>query len=150
MEILSTTNCNIYKVEGSDTSFKTLYLENKVWLNTHEISSLYNIDEHLASKFVKEIFFDRDLDITLNIKRQYNKYLDDYDNYYSMDVIILLWYMLKLYDKAKLVIKTNNELKKYVSKYNSSRESRISKLNRDISIISKAIKFIDKNITSAI
>jgi len=90
MEILSTTNCNIYKVEGSDTSFKTLYLENKVWLNTHEISSLYNIDEHLASKFVKEIFFDRDLDITLNIKRQYNKYLDDYDNYYSMDVIILL------------------------------------------------------------
>ena len=58
--------------------------------------------------------------------------------------------MLKLYDKAKLVIKTNNELKKYVSKYNSSRESRISKLNRDISIISKAIKFIDKNITSAI
>ena len=138
MEILSTVNSNIYKIKGEESNFKTLYVDNKVWLNTKDISNLFWISEMEWAKYIKEIFFDSDLDISYNLKRQYNKYLDWYDNYYSLDLIISLWYRLRSYNKTKFLINTTNEIKKYIENYNSNRESRASKLNKRISLISNA------------
>lgn len=146
MEIININNANAYEVKGDNISFKTLYIKNNIWLNTKEIANLFWIYEFQAAEAIKDIFFNSDIDITSAIKRRYNNEVKWYDNYYSLEVVISLWYRLKSYNKTKLLVASA----KYLKEYNLKREYRVNKLNTQIKAVSNLIKYVDNQISLAI
>jgi len=146
MEITNIDNANAYEVKGDNISFITLYIKNNIWLNTKEISSLFWIYEFQAAEAIKDIFFNSDIDMVSSIKRRYNNDIKGYDNYYSLEVVISLWYRLKSYNQTKLLVNSAKQLKEY----NLNRESRLNILNNQIKTVSKLIKYVDNQISLAI
>ena len=146
MEIINVNNTNSYMVKGINKSFKFIYLQGNVWLNTKEISNLFWIYEFQTAEYIKDILFNSEIDMSDSIKRRYNNDIKSYDNYYSIDLIISIWYRLKRYSETKLLISSN----KYIKEYNINRESRLSYLNKKINKVVIAIKNIDRQMSLAI
>ncbi len=150
MQVITQNIHNTYKVKIEWTNYKLLYVDNSLWINTESISDIFDISKKSASKIIKDIFFNWDYDIFGNTKSVYNKYEDSYDNYYSLDIVILLWYRLKAFKNTRALISTNNEIKRKVLEYNNSRTYRKINISQWLLSIWIVIKKIDKYFASVI
>ena len=87
---------------------------------------------------------DSDFELTHKIKRIYNSDMLKYDTYYSLDILLLLGYKMKEFEKTKLLTQIHRSLKNYIrkveysplTKYKQKLISKLShflyKLNRDV------------------
>ena len=105
-----------------------------MWLTIKEVADIYKIDESEVKKELNNILINSNLDLTDNIQKVYNSKTDELETFYSLDVLLLLWYRSKHYIETKFLVNTNKILKEYAL----SRQFRTGKKE---TIISKIINY---------
>ena len=78
-----------------------------------------------------------DFELTSKIKRIYNSDMLKYDTYYSLDIILLLGYKMKEFEKTKLLTQIHRSLKNYIRRVEYSPLTRYKQ-----KIISKLSHFL--------
>jgi len=107
------TNIKTYIFENDNITVKTLFSWGKIWLTKKEIAKLYGIEKSEIKKELNNILIDSDLDIAENVVKIYNNKKNKKETYYSLDILLLLWYKSKHYKETKFLVNTNKMIKKY-------------------------------------
>ena len=84
-----------------------------MWLTIKEISDIYKVTQVEVKKELNNILINSNLDLTDNIKKVYNSNTDETETFYSLDVLLLLWYRSKHYVETKFLVNTNKILREY-------------------------------------
>ena len=103
----------IFLFENNNITIKTLFSKNKIWLTKKEISNIYWVKKSEIKKELNSILLNSNLDITENIQKIYNKTKEKKEIFYSLDILVLLWYNSKHFKETKFLVNANTILKKY-------------------------------------
>lgn len=112
--IIKNNERNIIIKNNKQNTF-AVYIDWKIWLNLEEISEIYHINKSNLKKALNETIINSDLDITDNIKKVFNPKTCEYESFYSLDILLLLWYKSKHYSETKYLININNIIKEYAN-----------------------------------
>ena len=93
-------------------TIKTIFNDWKIWLTKNEIWKLFKVEKSIITENIKNIFFSNQYDIENDIEKIYNKTVNKKETYYSLDIIISLWYRFNSYKNTRFIINYNNTLKK--------------------------------------
>lgn len=132
----TTQNMN-FILKNDKLTVKTMFKDWKIWLTINEIAYIYKIDNSIIKKEINNIFINSSLDLSNNIQKIYNLKTDEYDTYFSLDVLLLLWYRSKNFEETKFLVNSNKLLRQYTEK----RQYRTI----DKSIFSKIFSYFNKN-----
>ena len=127
-------------LQKDDISVKTIFNEWKVWLTIHEIWKLFSMEKWVITENIKNIFLSNGYDIENDIEKVYNKSLNKKETYYSLDVIISLWYRFRSYKNTKFIINSNKIIKENMFLKNKTGESIWSKFSRNLVNLFNIIK----------
>ncbi len=116
---------NTYIFENNNITVKTLFSEGKIWLTKKEIANIYWVKKSEIKKELNNILLDSDLDIWENVLKIFNKKKNKKEKFYSLDLLLLLWYKSKHFKETKFLINTN----KYIKEYSQNREHRKQKIS---------------------
>lgn len=117
-----TSNIN-YIININSLKIETIFSNNRIWLSKNEISKIYNIDKWDIKIKMKEILLNSNLEILENTKKVLIK--GESKTYYSLDLILLFWYINKSFNQTKSIIQWNKAIKEY----NIARKQDLNKLN---------------------
>jgi len=107
----------------NNKNIKTLFNMWKIWLTKKEISEIYWVKKSEIKRELNKVLLNSDLDLVENIKKVYNSKKEKKETFYSLDILLLLWYSSKHFKETKFLVNTNNLLKKYTAsrKHNTSK-----------------------------
>jgi len=127
-----------YILENNNITVRTMFKNWKIWLTKKEISDLYWIKKSEIKKELNTLIINSTYKTEDIIKKVYNKKRDKTETFYSLDILLLLWYKSKHFKETKFLINTNNIIKEYAS----SRKHRLNNFYSS-SIINKIINYFD-------
>lgn len=113
MNTLDNTYKKEFIFEDKNLTVRSLFSYWKIWLTLNEISELYSVSKEDLKFKMAEIIFNSDIDSSNNIKKVFNNKFNKHETFYSLDILLLLWYKLKKYKETKFLVHTNRMLKQY-------------------------------------
>lgn len=113
MKTIQITNKQKFIFEKGNITVNTMFNMGKIWLTKKEISDIYWIKKTDIKKELNNILLNSNLDLFDNVQKIFNNTTAKNETFYSLDVILLLWYNIKHYKETKFLIKTNNSIKEY-------------------------------------
>jgi hypothetical protein len=135
--IKKTTNWK-YIIEKNNITIKAMFEEWKIWLTKKDISDIYWSKKSNIKKELNTIIENSDINLNWKIKKIYNSKKDKNETYYSLDVLLILWYKSKHFKETKFLVNTN----KIIKEYNISRNHRLSKFY-SAPIVEKFINYLN-------
>ncbi len=105
-----------YVFQNANVAIKTMFDMGKIWLTKKEIAQVYWVKKSQIKKDLDNLVSGSDIDFTNNIKTIYNEKKDKLQTYYSLDLLLILWYKSKHFKETKFLINTNKILKEYTNK----------------------------------
>lgn len=96
--------------DDEELTLKYLFDSGKIWLTKKDIAKVFKIDKKLVWVYIDNIISNSYYK-NANTQLVYNKNTMKYKRYYSLDIIILIWYTIKSYDETRFLIKTNKMIK---------------------------------------
>lgn len=126
----------VYSFESHEQLNKVVFINNKLWMSEKEISKLFNTKKTQIRQILSKIFLEGEYNIQNNIISVYNDSTNKQKNYYSLDVILSIWYRLKSFEETKFIITGNRILKEY----ENSEKSRLWLFQESVKNFSKLIK----------
>ena len=105
-----------FALKKGDMLIKTIFNEWKIWLTSKEIQKLFWIDKNIIIENIKNILSNSQFDIEKDIEKIVNEETNKKETFYSLDIIISLWYRFKLYKNTKFLVNSNTILKNYTKK----------------------------------
>lgn len=125
-------------LDNNNITIRTMFDNWKIWLTKKEISDIYWSKKSDIKKELTNIINNSNICIEENIKKIYNSKRDKTETFYSLDILLLLWYQSNHFKETKLLVNTNNIIKKYTS-------SRTHRLNNFYlsPIVNKIINYFD-------
>jgi hypothetical protein len=99
--------------EDNNLTVRTMFNMWKIWLTKKEIADVYWIKKSEVKKIINEVILNSDIDLVDNIQKIYNKKLSKKETFYSLDILLLLWYKSKHYSETKFLVHTNKLIKAY-------------------------------------
>jgi hypothetical protein len=124
--------------ENDKLTVRTMFNMWKIWLTKKEIADIYWVKKSEIKRGLNNLLLNSNLDLTENIQKVYNKQKDKKETFYSLDILLLLWYQSKHFKETKFLVHTNKIIKEYAN-------SRKYKLNSFYSspIINKIFNYFD-------
>ena len=88
--------------------------EDNIWLSKNQIAELFDRDRSVISKHIKKIFDDYECDEKSNVQKMHIPYSDKLVEFYSLDIIIAVWF--KTNSKRAIIFRrwANKILKEYL------------------------------------
>src|SRR3989338_4367001 len=104
--------------QSQDGSMKIdVILENEtVWLTQEQMAVLFEKDQSVISRHIKNVFEERELDRKSNMQNMHNAISDKPITPYSLDVIISVGYRVKSLRGTQFRIWATERLKEYIIK----------------------------------
>lgn len=99
----------ILKIDNSEISLN--FNNEKIWLTKKEIAKVFWIKKSEAKEVLNQIKETSNKNYDKNSKRIMNMLTKKEKIYYSIDLIISMWYRIKHFTATKLLIKINRTLK---------------------------------------
>ena len=127
-----------YILENNNITVRTMFKNWKIWLTKKEISDLYWIKKSEIKKELNTLIINSTYKTEDIIRKVYNRKRDKTEIFYSLDILLLLWYKSKHFKETKFLINTNNIIKEYAS----SRKHRLNKFYSS-PIVNKIINYFD-------
>ena len=122
----------------NNVTVRAMFESWKIWLTKKEIADVYWVKKSDIKRELNNIAVNSNLDLVENIKKVYNEQKGKKETFYSLDILLALWYRSKHFKETKFLIKINNVLKEYTS----SRKYRLNKLY-STPIVNKIIHYFD-------
>lgn len=106
-------------------TIKAMYNMWKIWLTKKEIANIYWAKKSDIKEELSNIVKNHNLDLLNSRKRIYNEAKQKITTYYSLDLLLLLWYKSKHFRETKYLINTNKIIKEYAKSrtYNDIKKS---------------------------
>ena len=107
--------------KNNNITVNTMFNMWKIWLTKREIADIYWVKKSEIKRELNNILLNSNLDLVENVQKIYNEIKDKKETFYSLDVLLLLWYNSKHYKETKFLINTNKIIKDYTlsRKHNS-------------------------------
>ena len=145
----------IYKNQDNLTEIQVLLEEDTVWLNTSQLSELYERDRTVISKHIRNIFKEGELskDVVcakfahttqhgaITGKTQKSETI-----YYNLDVIISVGYRVKSKKGTQFRIWANKILKDYLVKGYAINEKRLAQKEQEVKLLKDGIHILSRAI----
>ena len=98
-------------IQDNNITVRTMFNMWKIWLTKNEISEIYWIDKSEIQKTLNNVILNSHIDLEDNIQKIYNKKLNEKETFYSLDILLLLWYQSKHFKETKFLVNTNKVIK---------------------------------------
>jgi len=85
----------IYQTEDGQTKIETHFENETVWLTQEQIVTLFQRDQSVISRHIKNVFDEGELDKESNMQKLHIANSDKPVTYYNLDVIISVGYRVK-------------------------------------------------------
>jgi len=128
----------------NNISIRAMFNNWKIWLTKKEIADIYSVKKSDIKKELNKLILNSNLDFEENIKKVFNKNKHKNETFYSLDLLLILWYQSKHFKETKFLVNTNNIIKEYTS----SRKHRLTKfytnpmINKIINCLDPVLKII--------
>ena len=121
--------------------------EETVWLNQDQLSTLFQRDQSVISRHIRNVFKEGELDEKSNMQKMHIANSDKPVVYYNLDVIISIGYRVKSKQGTQLRIWATNVLREYLTK-GYAINNRMNRLEDKMDKIDKKVSEIDFQIKS--
>ena len=121
--------------------------EETVWLNQEQIVQLFQRDQSVISRHIRNVFNEGELDEKSNMQKMHIPNSDKPVAFYSLDVIISVGYRVKSKQGTQFRIWANSVLKDYLLK-GYSLNNRMNRLEDNLESIKNKVNEIDFQINS--
>jgi hypothetical protein len=121
--------------------------EETVWLNQDQLSTLFQRDQSVISRHIRNVFKEGELDEKSNMQKMHIANSDKPVVYYNLDVIISVGYRVKSKQGTQLRIWATNVLREYLTK-GYAINNRMNRLEDKMDKIDKKVNEIDFQIKS--
>ncbi len=138
MTTIEKTNDWKYILDNNNITVRTMFNNWKIWLTKKEISDIYWIKKSSIKKELNKLIINSNHETEDIIKKVYNNKRDKTETFYSLDILLLLWYKSKHFKETKFLINTNNIIKEYAL----SRKHRLNKFYSS-PIVNKIIHYFN-------
>jgi len=98
---------------NDNNTIKAMFNNWKIWLTKKEIANIYWAKKSDIKNELSSILKDNNLNSLNKRKKIYNEGKNKLTTYYSIDLLLLLWYKNKRFLETKYLINTNKIIKKY-------------------------------------
>jgi prophage maintenance system killer protein/prophage antirepressor-like protein len=86
------TNIVIYQTKTGAIEFRGDFRKETIWATQAQIVSLFNVDQSVVSRHIKNIFKDNEVSAKSNMQKMHNAFSDKPVTLYSLDVILAVGY----------------------------------------------------------
>ncbi len=141
----------IYTSKNGNIELKVKLENETVWLNQKQITTLFWRDRTVITRHINNIFKEWELNEKSNVQNLHIANSDKPVKFYSLDVIISVWYRVKSFEWTQFRIWANKVLKNYiingyVINKKKLEEKWYNELQKTLQIFQKTLK--SKNLTS--
>ncbi len=116
-----------------------------VWLNQSQMIELFQRDQSVISRHIKNVFDEQEVDEKSNMHFLHNAFSDKPVAYYSLDVIISVGYRVKSKRGIEFRKWANSVLKQYILKGYAANNRRLEELRQTLQIIRRTENQLDSS-----
>ena len=106
----------IYQTEDGQTKIETHFENETVWLTQEQIVTLFQRDQSVISRHIKNVFDEGELDKESNMQKLHIANSDKPVTYYNLDVIISVGYRVKSHRGVQFRKWATSRIKEYLIK----------------------------------
>lgn len=88
-----------------------------IWANQSQISEIFDIDQSVVSRHIRNIFKDWEIDKKSNMQKMHIANSDKPVNFYNLDIILSVWYRTNSSKAIAFRKWSNSILKSYITKW---------------------------------
>ncbi|MFA6551271.1 MAG: virulence protein RhuM/Fic/DOC family protein [Patescibacteria group bacterium] len=137
----------IYKSSKNETELKVKLKQETVWLSLDQMAVLFNRDNSVISRHIKNIFQEKELDRKAVIAKFATTAADGKTyqvEYYNLDIIISVGYRVKSQNGVRFRIWATKILKQYLVKGYAINEKRLLEARNKFNELQETIIFLQK------
>jgi prophage maintenance system killer protein/predicted XRE-type DNA-binding protein len=82
----------IFENENKEVEIQVDYTKDTIWLSQAQIVNLFNVDQSVVSRHIKNIFTDKEIDTKRNMQKMHIANSDKLVIFYSLDVVLAVGY----------------------------------------------------------
>lgn len=116
-----------------------------VWLNQNQMIELFQRDQSVISRHIKNVFDEKEVEIESNMHFLHNAFSDKPVAYYSLDVIISVGYRVKSKRGVEFRKWVNSVLKSYILKGYAANDRRLAELKQTLQILRRNEAELESN-----
>ena len=135
----------IFESEDKAVSLSVPFEEDTVWLNQSQMIELFERNQSVISRHIKNVFEEGEVDEKSNMHFLHNAFSDKPVAYYSLDVIISVGYRVKSKRGIEFRKWANSVLKQYILKGYAANNRRLEELRQTLQIIRRAENQLDSS-----
>ncbi len=135
----------IFESEDKAVSLSVPFEEDTVWLNQSQMIELFERNQSVISRHIKNVFEEGEVDEKSNMHFLHNAFSDKPVAYYSLDVIISVGYRVKSKRGIEFRKWANSVLKQYILKGYVANNRRLEELRQTLQIIRRAENQLDSS-----
>ena len=110
------TEIILYEAPNGQTKIDVLLEGETIWLNQSQIIALFERDQSVISRHIKNVFEEGELDEESNMQKMHIANSDKPVTFYSLDVIISVGYRVNSYKATQFRIWATKTLREYIIK----------------------------------
>ena len=130
----------LYTATDNQTQIDVQFEKDTVWLNQEQLVILFQRDQSVISRHIRNVFKEGELDEKSNMQKMHIANSDKPVAYYNLDVIISVGYRVKSKQGTQFRQWATQRLKDYLVKGFVLNEKRLKELNYKYSELQNAIK----------
>ena len=130
----------LYTATDNQTQIDVQFEKDTVWLNQEQLVTLFQRDQSVISRHIRNVFKEGELDEKSNMQKMHIANSDKPVTYYNLDVIISVGYRVKSKQGTQFRQWATQRLKDYLVKGYVLNEKRLKELNYKYSELQNAIK----------
>lgn len=125
----------LFESEDKSVSLSVPFENDTVWLNQNQMIELFQRDQSVISRHIKNVFDEKEVEIESNMHFLHNAFSDKPVAYYSLDVIISVGYRVKSKRGVEFRKWANSVLKSYILKGYAANDRRLAELKQAFQIL---------------
>lgn len=138
----------LYQSDDSPERIEVRIEENTVWLNQEQLSSLFQRDQSVVSRHIRNVFKEGELDEKSNMQKMHIPDSDKPVAFYNLDVIISVGYRVKSKQGTQFRIWATNVLRDYLLK-GYALNQRMNRVENNMEQLNKKVDSISLQIQSS-
>lgn len=138
----------IYQIASGKTIIDVKLENETLWLTQTQMAILFERDQSVISRHIKNIFKEKELDEISNMQNMHIANSDKPVNTFSLDVIISVGYRVKSIRGTQFRIWANNILKEYLLKGYAINQKRLEEQERHLNELKNTVNLLSNVLTN--
>lgn len=139
----------IFEAEDGSINLPVQLDKETVWLSQEQMTCLFERDQSVVSRHLRNIFAEQELEPTSNMQKMHITGSDKPTQFYSLDVIISVGYRVKSKRGTQFRIWATQVLRKHLVEGYTLNQRRLDELQRTVQLITNALPTDDLSLSEA-